>query len=87
MAVSLTGESVTYLHAVKHGWSMEPRHRVVRRSKYHDVKIGRSLFIACDDGSRICADCLGEIDGVRDQYGPAQKYGECYNCGLKVERY
>jgi len=73
-----------YLHAVKSGWSMAPRHRIVKPSRFgYTVK----LFIACDDGSRICNECLGEIDGCRDQYGPVQKYGECYNCGLKVERH
>lgn len=76
-----------FLHATRRGWSMEPRHRVVTPSKYHDAKPGRTVFVACDDGSRICDECLGEVDGVRDQYGPARKYGSCYNCGLAVERY
>lgn len=79
--------NANYLHPVKNGWSMAPRHRVVTPSKYHSARPGRTLFIACDDGQKICHECLGEVDGVRDQYGPALKYGECYNCGLKVEAY
>lgn len=82
-----TTNATNFLHATRHGWSMAARHRVVTPSKFHDAKPGRTLFIACDDSSRICHPCLGEVDGVRDQYGPALKYGECNNCGLKVERY
>lgn len=55
---------------------------VVQASKYdHKLRV----FVACDDGSRICAGCLGEVNGAVDQYGPTRKHGECYHCGFKVE--
>lgn len=75
---------MSYLHAVKNGWSMAPRHRIVTPSKFgYTVKV----FLACDDGQRICSECCGECDGALDKYGPVTKFGTCYNCGLKVERY
>lgn len=82
-----TTTATNFLHATRHGWSMAPRHRVVTPSKYHNAKPGRTIFVACDDGQKICHECLGEVNGCRDQYGAPQKYGTCYHCGLVVERY
>jgi hypothetical protein len=79
-------EDPKFLHATRHGWSMVARHRVVTPSKYHSNVKGM-IFVACDDGGRICHECLGEVDGVRDQYGPPQKFGTCYHCGLVVEQF
>lgn len=79
-------ETTNFLHATRHGWSMAARHRVVTPSKYH-TKVKGMVFVACDDGSRICDACLGEVNGCRDQYGAPQKHGTCHNCGLVVERY
>lgn len=54
-----------------------------KKSKYGYHK---RTFVACDDGSRICIMCLGDIDGCLNEYGPLKSTGHCYNCGLTVEK-
>jgi hypothetical protein len=63
--------------------AMKDKLVVVEDSKYG---FAAKCFVACDDGSRICIGCLGEIDGCLNEYGPVRKYGECYHCGFKVEQ-
>jgi hypothetical protein len=53
----------------------------VKESKYgHRAKV----FVACDDGARICIMCLGEVNGPLDLYGVTRKHGRCYHCEFEV---
>ena len=58
------------------------RKRVVVPSRYGHKQ---QLFVACDDGARICIGCLGEVNGPLDRYGHVRKDGRCYNCEFEVE--
>ena len=57
-----------------------------KRIVTHPSKYGfkTQLFLACDDGARICWECAQPCDERSDKYGPARKWGECYNCGFAV---
>jgi len=61
---------------------MNHKLETVKESKYgHKARV----FVACDDGSRICIMCLGEtIDGPLDRYGVTKKHGRCYHCEFEV---
>lgn len=45
----------------------------------------RAQFLACDDGSQICIQCIEPVSGRYDQHGPSTNVGECHNCGLRVQ--
>lgn len=43
------------------------------------------MFLACDDGSRICWGCAQPADDCRlNEYGPVRSFGYCCNCGFEV---